>query len=65
MTTPTSRFVRGYLSGLQGFERQIDGWMTDLEDHAAEPSACGVMHPDGVGSWRSVRLWRLKVKWDP
>lgn len=34
MTTPTSRFVRGYLSGLQGFERQIDGWMTDLEDHA-------------------------------
>lgn len=31
--SPTSRFVRGYLSGLQGFERQIDGWAADLEDH--------------------------------
>lgn len=30
---PTTRFVRGYLSGLQGFERQLDGWMLDLEDH--------------------------------
>lgn len=56
--TPPARLARGYLSGLQGFERQLDGWAADLEDHAtmAEHFAERASYPNDLEIGKDLEI---------